>query len=400
MTSSFSFIDGDYSLHADNVVVSLVDAGSIHPDGRKIHSGLLILEFLDAQNVHTVLCYGNRFGHADQWELQEIPAEQRENISQFFKLRTSWRRPKEEARSVLEVFEEGRRKEEISTLTAEKLPFYSYKKASDALPKLFQITLPSEIDLEFLEAKTKSFQLTPGSFIPFHNLLESRTFPLARLRRSNWWKRIKDTFEGINGGFIEDNQLGLLDFIFPFSRLFINLTLSEKIPTLVKALLFPFTAITWLLKTVFALAVMVPAMMIVSVVHLPFYLLKKRPESLKTASIISNNIEAFADLKGDNLAEGCLNSNDLMQKKLRIRPLAHNKEEGSYTELTATRKLHSPEELMLGLYREGRPYALINPTDAENKTALVVLLKNNFFHIDEALEQANVMDDMLKSVSY
>lgn len=264
---------------------------------------------------------------------------------------------------------------------------YSSIKAEKGLKTLFNINPPSNDDPTFLSYEYNQDAKPSKSLNPFARIIESNFFPLARLRRVTWWRRVKDTFFVLNGDMISKKRLGLLDYVFPFPQLFSTLAAWVGINATISGLVSILGFVASTIKTTAAFVFTVILLPVVSIIHLGFKisrLLKNYDDKESVVvSYLYDNQQRTADLSSFAKAH----------QNLSIKPLARN-EKAEYALLSESRKLETNETLVLGIFSDGDPQGIIE-MNARNKNGLFSLIQENIFQIDENLEQTDLMGQVL-----
>lgn len=245
---------------------------------------------------------------------------------------------------------------------------------------------------------------------PFSHLSETKKYSSGRILRSGLWHRIEDTFRVFYGDLfnVDENELGILDYPFPFPRILQNiLYMSFKNATamiLVGIFAVPLIATKFIAASMLTLI----SLPIVGLTHLfvmpTINKLLKRVQQIKVTLVESEKNED----KSKEL--GQIFSTEKMRSILII-PIEkiENKTEFDKSDYTlASNHSHgfikkaNPDRLALGIY-EGRwklgenpishseqPKAIIEIT-LENKKGIKALLKTNMFKATTYLENEELL---------
>lgn len=381
------------TIDKENLAVNLVHIGS-RENNIPGEMGFLILEGINEKDQYFQLCISSTFT-AEPNEMSSYWISKIEG----FDIKTSFPNLFTQTYSIPKASVPFKYVENAyAILQPGALKTYSFKKACVACQDYFGFS-PS-ID----KITKETTDVKPIHWNPFARLIESQSFPFARMRRSSLWARIKDTFFIFAG----DHDLGLLDYVFPLPKMlevFLNYTKSSDIRKNVLAsfILAPLM-IFQSMKVMAAAILTLVCAPLVGLVNLVF-LLFTYPKLVEHLAIypIMGNVEAFEDIGAGNVADEAI-SLDIMlsvHEELTIKPLyqTHNKKRyfsnfnynsDSYTSnLTkeSSDEDKSKRDLVLGVQnKEGKPLGIIAPS--ENQWTLNKMMFFNHCHIDETLEQA------------
>ncbi|MES2217339.1 MAG: hypothetical protein V4501_02900 [Pseudomonadota bacterium] len=258
---------------------------------------------------------------------------------------------------------------------------------------------------------------------PFFHLQETTYYPTARLIRSSFKQRMRDTFKVFYGDIFRNN-LGIIDYIFPFSRLstaillLINRGSNDNANTtdiILSASLFIIWSTPTILLSIPKLIVASALTLVLSpVVALVHFWFKSDKEKLVNQikhlkiQLYKSNIDQHIDQLDDQ--KDLEDENELAQAlptrefdSLSIRPI-YKYPEGSactYTEYALTDTTTS-RILLLGIFAIkplvgvrpsdalGKPLALVKITP-QNSTPIKAILTTNMFWATEHLENVEAL---------
>lgn len=372
-----SFVDLVTPMDSENAVIGcLINA----EEG----SGFITVEFLDEKHNHLLYCIGRPL-FAREYEIFCVPEGKSIRKALCDGSAVSRYRISKETLTNLSIWNQIQSEHKIGT---PNYLSYSSIKAEKGLKSLFGFEFSSE-DPTFHSSKSTEEDESPKSWNPFARIMESNFFPLARLHRSTWWKRVQDTFFILNGDFISNERLGILDYLFPLSKLLLTMASLESITPIISGFLYILGFGAFAIKTFVTTLLTLALLPVISIVDLGF-----KFSALFEAS--EDNSLVVLDLYDDQQHYEDLSSFAKTHKVLSIRPLARN-DQVEYVLLSESRGIGPNETLVLGLFSEGDPSAFIEMSTG-NKHGLFSLMKNNAFHIDENLEQSHMMEQVLTYV--
>lgn len=220
--------------------------------------------------------------------------------------------------------------------------------------------------------------------------------------RASIWMRILDVFFIFNGHLGFKNDLGILDYLFPFPRLLTNL-LKRNIPTPIKVIIAIPTAIFWSMRFITATVCTAAIFPITLLTHAAVSI--KSPYNQQTENLkikpINGNLESIHDLdEKDLLEERPLSSYAKINKNLIIKPIVKDKT-NSYKEFSVSGTFDKTQDsLFLGLFEANIPdtpraIAEISP---QNYRSIFAAMKTNKYQIDNTLEEANLSDIVMHEV--
>lgn len=271
----------------------------------------------------------------------------------------------------------------------------SYRHAAKALKKNLKLTPGNHsADYYYMRAAMPipTFHATPIRWNPFAGLLGSKPFRFSYLQYSSFRQRMYAGFYIINGGFL-NNDLGVLDYLFPFSRLLMP-ALWAGLPWYISLPIAIPVLISYTVKTITATVLTLAITPIIGIVHAlcaSCFDPKNDLDQSVTLCPIKEDVESVSDLEPDKDLHGSMPFShfNTISKQLSLRPLA-KKTDQHYEELSSQRSLDNQREtLAFGLYEDEEPTAILDVTE-QNLAAIENLRKKNKYQINDYLEEAQL----------